>query len=95
MDFNSYVNSGANGAEAEGREGADVASILSQLAGKYEGMSEDQILSAILSEAEKGRRNGTLTDADIDSFVKSVEPMLADSQRKKLHRVVEFLKKKR
>ena len=99
-DFNSYVNQNASrGNEASGRgEGnssttADAASLLKMLAGKYEGASEDEIISAIVKEAERGKRNGTLTNAEIDAFARTVEPMLNAQQRKRLQKVVAFLKK--
>ena len=51
------------------------------------------MMAAILAEAEKGRKNGTLSDADIDKFVAVVSPMLSDKQRKMLKTVVARLKK--
>jgi len=92
-DFNSYVNSNSNkGGKGEQKGGMDYASVLSALAGKYEGASEEEIISAIIEEAEKSRRNGTLSDADIDEFAQMVAPMLTPVQRKKLAKVVKFLK---
>lgn len=93
MDFKSYVNSNANKRSGEEQKGGmDYASVLSALAGKYEGASEEEIISAIIEEAEKSRRNGTLSDADIDAFANSVSPLLTPVQRKKLAKVVKFLK---
>ena len=93
-DFNSFVNSKGDGKESANTNGGfDAASVLSALAGKYEGASEDEIISAIISEAEKGRRNGTLTDADIDSFAQSVAPFLNEQQKRKLLKVIKYLKK--
>ncbi len=66
--------------------------LLKALAGKYEGKSEDEIFAAILSEAQTARKNGSLTDGDIDRFVDTVSPMLSSEQRKKLLRVVKYLK---
>ncbi|MBO7214909.1 MAG: hypothetical protein J6V66_05380 [Clostridia bacterium] len=65
---------------------------LKAFAQKYEGASEDQIISQILIEAQKGRENGTLTDADIDRFKNMLYPMLNKSQREKLDKVVKKLK---
>ncbi len=66
--------------------------ILKGFAQKYEGASQSEIISAILQEAEKGRRNGTLTDADIDNFVFMLRPMLNASQQKELDKVVQQIK---
>jgi len=98
-DFKNFVNSGGNGRRQSGENqsspagGMDISSMLSMLAGKYEGASEDEIVSAIISEAKKGRANGTLSDADILSFEATISPMLDEKQRKKLKKVVQYLLK--
>ena len=46
-----------------------------------------------MKEAEKGRKNGTLTDSDIDRFKSMLEPMLNGSQRAKLNKIVDKIKK--
>jgi len=58
-----------------------------------EGKSEKDIFAAIRAQAEQGKRNGTLTNDDIDRFYAAVSPSLSSSQRKKLKKVVEELKK--
>jgi len=97
-DFNSYVNSSGNG--QSGREsgggdagGIDVATVLNALAGKYEGADEQEIISAIIAEAERGRANGTLTDETLKSFEATVSPILSPVQRKKLNKIVRYLLK--
>lgn len=64
-----------------------------RIAEKYEGASESELLSAILSEAVKARAAGNLSDAEIDSFVEQISPMLNDLQRKRLASVVGKIKK--
>lgn len=64
-----------------------------RIAEKYEGASESELLSAILSEAVKARGEGNLSDAEIDSFVEQISPMLNDLQRKRLAAVVGKIKK--
>ena len=61
---------------------------------KYDGATEEELIKAIVLEAEKGRRNGSLTDADIDRFVSMLAPMLDDKKRKKLYAIAEKIKKK-
>ena len=85
-DFNSYKPS--NNQEKSNSN----MDLLKSLAKKYEGASEDDIISAIMLEAEKGRKRGTLSDSDIDNFAKMIYPMLYSSQRKKLNEVVEKIK---
>ncbi|MCQ2399148.1 MAG: hypothetical protein MJ072_01420, partial [Clostridia bacterium] len=74
-DFNSYSekktathdkkdmnkNSGGTG-------GQNLASLITSLASKYNGKSENELLSAIMAEAERSRRVGTLSNEDIDRF---------------------------
>lgn len=65
---------------------------LRSFAKKYEGASEEDIISQIMVEAQKGRANGTLTNADIDRFKNMLYPMLNQKQREKLDKVVKKLK---
>ncbi len=99
-DFNSFVNDNpkrqtgrGEQPESSSQSGIDINSIISMLAGKYEGASEDEIIAAIISEAEKSRRNGTLTDRDLDNFQATLSPMLNEKQRRKLNKVIRYLKK--
>lgn len=70
----------------------DINSQFMKFASAYEGKSADEVMSAILAEAEKGKKNGTLTDADIDKFASTVSPFLTDKQRKMLNVIVKKIK---
>ena len=74
-------------------KGGDVMEMLSELSSAYEGKSSDAIMRDILREAERSRKNGTLSDADIDAFVSAISPMLDGKQKKTLEHVVGKLKK--
>ncbi len=102
-DFNDFKKGGVSGGQAGGQptngagqannpNTADIAEQFSALASKYEGKNADEIMRAILKEAEKGRKNGTLSDKDIDDFSNMISPMLTDGQRKTLDKVVKRLK---
>ena len=84
-DFNNYSNQKPN---IDG----DTMNVIKNFAGKYEGASEDRLISEIIKEAEKGRKNGTLTDADIDRFKNTLSPMLNAEQRSKLNKIIQKLK---
>lgn len=85
-----FANRNENGLSTESDEAKELARrALSALDGK----SENAVLYEILRRAEEGKRNGTLTDADIDAFYAQFAPMLNDAQRKKLKSVAERLKK--
>ena len=85
-DFNNYQKN-------TDQSQADALNAIKNFAGKYEGASESELLSEIMKEAEKGRKNGTLTDSDIDRFKSMLEPMLNGSQRAKLNKIVDKIKK--
>ncbi|MBE5744373.1 MAG: hypothetical protein E7358_06685 [Clostridiales bacterium] len=86
-DFNNYNGKTTN--QNQSQEGFDV---LKSFAKKYEGASEDKIISEILLEAQKGKKNGTLTNADVDRFKNMLYPMLNPSQRAKLDKVIKIIK---
>lgn len=63
-----------------------------RLAQSYNGKSSGNMFAQILSEAEKSKRAGTLTNQEIDNFYTQFYPMLSPSQRKMLKRIVDKLK---
>ena len=56
------------------------------------GKSEGQLWRTIIAEAERGKREGRLTNADLDNFYNSVSPMVNGAQRRKLKEVIARLK---
>ncbi len=72
----------------------DAMNILKNFASKYEGASEQDLVSAILKEAEKGKKNGTLKDSDIDNFASMLAPMLNPMQKRQLEKIVKTIKSK-
>lgn len=56
------------------------------------GKSQGQLLSTIIAEAERGKRNGTLTNADLDNFYNALAPLVDGFKRKKLKEVIIQLK---
>lgn len=56
------------------------------------GKSTAQVMQTIISEAERGKREGTLTNADLDNFYTALSPLLDGVKRKKLKQVIERLK---
>ena len=75
-------------------EKLDVSSqkAIKSLLGKFEGKSEDEIVAAIMATAEKNRKEGKLSDAEIDAFYSMLSPMLGDDKRAKLDGVVKKIK---
>ena len=56
------------------------------------GKSETQILRTIIAEAERGKREGTLTNADLDNFYNALSPLLDGMKKRKLRDVIIKLK---
>ena len=81
-----------NNFESQQPNNGDALNLLKGFAKKYEGASEQDIISAILKEAEKGKKNGTLKNSDIDNFRDMLYPMLNPTQRKSLDKIVKTIK---
>ena len=92
-DFNSFTSEEKVGLNQDIDFSGNPLDMFSKLSAKYEGKSSDDIMRAIILQAEKSKREGKLSNKDIDNFVSSVLPLLNDSQRKTLFTVVEKLKK--
>lgn len=63
-----------------------------KIAGTYSGRSEGDIMKEIYARAVEGKRNGTLTNEQIDAFYMQFSPMLDAVKRKRLKKLVEELK---
>lgn len=82
-DFASFEG---DGSEEWMKEAQDFASA-------YAGKSDTDIMKAIYARAVEGRRNGTLTDEQIDAFYARFAPMLDGAKRKRLQKIIEQLKR--
>ncbi|MBO7149423.1 MAG: hypothetical protein J6V71_00860 [Clostridia bacterium] len=93
-DFNSFVNNEKNN-KKEAPNGMDknLYNLVSSLAGKFDGKSQNDLIKAIYQEAKRGKQQGTLSNADIDNFVGMLSPMLDDKKRKMLNKIADELKK--
>ncbi len=60
---------------------------------EYSGRSEEDILKAIYARAVQGKREGTLTNGQIDAFYAQISPMLDGFKRRKLKKLAEELKR--
>ena len=86
-DFNDYAKN------AEEFPDKNLFNLVNSIAAKYDGKSQNELLAAIYKEAQKGKRAGTLTNAEIDNFAKMLAPLLDDKKRSMLYKIVEELKK--
>lgn len=90
-DFASYS---ANAGKEEGaaQPPVDWEREMKKIALRYNGRGEGEIMKEIFARAAEGKRNGTLTNEQIDAFYNQFAPALNGSQRKKLQKLVEQLK---
>lgn len=56
------------------------------------GKSTVQIMQTIVAEAERGKREGKLTNQDLDNFYTALSPLLDGAKKRKLKQVIENLK---
>ncbi|MDE7076263.1 MAG: hypothetical protein K2O62_02955 [Clostridia bacterium] len=99
-DFKSYSQNGAN--QSNGAAGAksgggnanvnQTVNMAAMLAKAFEGKSEAQVLQTIIAQAEQGKRDGTLTNADLDNFYNTLAPLLDGFKRQKLKGIIAKLK---
>ncbi len=73
-------------------ETASAEELTKKIASAYNGKSSADMLRNILTEAEKSKRAGTLSNAEIENFYQTFSPMLDSAQRKKLRAIVDKLK---
>lgn len=92
VDEPQEINNDQTASENKAEESASAEQLGERIAAAYNGKSNADIWKNILSEAEKSRRAGTLSDAEIDAFYQTFSPMLNSTQRKKLQSIVEKLK---
>lgn len=90
-DFASF-NGSDNGTGEEQKSAEDWMKEAQTLSSQFNGKSEGDLMRAIYARALEGKRNGTLTNEQIDAFVAQISPMLDGVKRKKLHKVVQQLK---
>lgn len=88
-DFASYEGKG----DEDKRGGADWEAEVKKTASRYNGRNENDIVREIYALASAGKKNGTLTNEQIDAFYSQFAPMLDGAKRKRLQRLVEQLKK--
>lgn len=93
-DFKSYSNEpekkrGDAPDEGTYNNTVELAKVLTKA---MSGKSEGQILHTVIAEAERGKREGTLTNADLDNFYNALSPLLDGFKKRKLKEVITKLK---
>lgn len=84
---------GGMGGSESGAQQGNLFRMVNDIARKFEGKDQNELLKAIFDEAKKNKKNGTLTNAEIDNFAAMLSPVLDDKKRKILDKIVADLKK--
>lgn len=97
-DFNSYIpneqpKKSPDMSDIDTENAQSAMDMVKNIAQKYHGKSEAEMLSAIFKEAEKGRESGSLTDGELDKFASTISPFIDKNKREKLKEIIDKLKK--
>ncbi|MBQ7348503.1 MAG: hypothetical protein IJW47_00770 [Clostridia bacterium] len=86
QDFNQYSGNQQGNSD-------NIFNIVNDMARQYDGKSQGELFKAIYEKAKQGKQNGTLNNAQIDSFAQTISPVLDEKQRKILQKIIVELKK--
>ncbi len=91
-DFKNYTK-GQNTPPQSGTGNVEnTVNLAATLAKAFAGKSEGQVLQTIIAQAEQGKRDGTLTNADLDNFYSTLAPLLDGFKKRKLQQIIKQLK---
>lgn len=91
-DFKSYNPENNNAPSGGAGEINSTVELAKAVTRAMNGKTEGQLLHTIIAEAERGKREGTLTNADLDNFYNALAPMVDGIKRRKLKEVITKLK---
>ena len=74
-------NNGGNQSKGASGDVNATVNMAAMLAKAFNGKSEGQVLQTIIAQAEQGKRDGTLTNADLDNFYNTLAPLLDGFKR--------------
>ena len=94
-DFKSFSDGrdGKGNSPDGGFENDKGVNMIKKVAAGMQGKSSGDIMRAVIEEAERGKRAGTLTNADLDSFYNLMAPTLDGFKRQKLKSIIARLKR--
>lgn len=90
-DFASYC--GSEPPSHGGQSMEDLSRMVKDAIAEYGSKGEGELVKAIYARALEGKRNGTLTNEQLDAFCEQISPLLDGTRRKKLVQIVEKLKR--
>ena len=59
---------------------------------QYKNLSQDELMSRLMSEATRLKQNGSLNEQSLNSLKSTLSPMLNDDQRRMLDNLINMIK---
>lgn len=91
-DFKNYSGEPDRGRAPSNQSVDNTVELAKTISRAMNGKNQAQIMRTIIAEAERGKREGRLSNSDLDNFYNAIYPMLDGAKRKKLTEVIEKLK---
>jgi len=100
-DFKSYINNNPNLNKEKAKTQAEnvsasekekIAETVEDMAKKYEGKSEEELMSDILKRAAQGKQDGSIDFNQLDNMTQKIAPMLNSEQQEKLSYIMNLIK---
>ncbi len=91
-DFKSYTEESAGNAPAGDSRLNSTVETAKLITAAMSGKSAAQIMQTVVAEAERGKREGTLTNADLDNFYNALSPLLDGAKKRRLKEIISRLK---
>ena len=82
-NFKDYVKN------KESNTGSDIQKTVES----YSGKSESELLQEIMGLADKGKKDGSLTEESIKNFEETMSPLLNEEQKAKLKTILDSIRK--
>ena len=90
--FKNYTPKPTPEQSKNGNESLTASELTKRLASAWNGKNSREMLSEILAEAEKSKRQGTLTNEEIDVFYQQFSTFLSAPEKRMLSSIVQKLK---
>lgn len=100
MDFKNYAGSGKESGKEKKQNytvddfSKDDAENVTQVVNKYANKSDDVLMNDLVGMVTRQRRDGSLSDRDLDSFAENAGAMMNPEQKAKLMSIIKQLKNK-
>ena len=91
-DDNAYRQPPKYQSQYGGNENAQGTETLQDKINEYAGKSQDELMSELLSTANRMKGAGTLTARELDEFYDKVSGFLNEEQRARMRSLIEMLK---